>query len=130
MASINLIDDLAVVQGKTYAKLDLRFPGDRSLWLPRAQIRRRWYYKEEGADPLAEFSFLPLVYDVLSDKTLVSPRLSADVTAAIPPSKYQEGGDLTGAYVWDLELTDPDTDQVIGLDWGWVQVKPEATVNE
>lgn len=130
MASIDLIDDMAVVQGKTYAKLDLLFPGDYSLWLPRAQIRRKWHYKEVGFPPLAEFSFLPLVHDSGENKTLVSPRLSAEVTAAIPPTKYQEGGEIEKAFVWDLELTNPDTGQVVGLEWGWVQVKPEATVHD
>lgn len=131
MASVALIQDLAVVQGKTYEKLDLLFLGDYSLWTPRAQIRRKWHYKEEGDTPLAEFSFLPLVYDIGTGKTLVRPRISATDTAAIPPTKYQGEGDIgAGAYVWDLELTDPDTGRVIGLDWDWVQVKPEATVHD
>lgn len=128
--SVDLIKDLAIVQGKTFEKINLRFPGDVSLWIPRAQIRAKWYYKEVGQDPLIEFSFPALVYDADTDKTLVQPQLTALETAGLAPTKYQGEGkpDQNSAYVWDLELEEPGTDRVIGLDWGWVQVKPEATV--
>lgn len=127
--SVDLIKDLAIVQGKTFEKINLRFPGNVSLWIPRAQIRAKFYYKEPGQNPLIEFAFPPLVYDSDEDKTLVQPQLTALETAGLFPTKYQGEGkpDQNSAYVWDLELQDPGTGKVIGLDWAWVQVKPEAT---
>lgn len=128
MASVNLIDDLAIVQGKTYEKFDLLFFGDYSNWIPKAHIRRKLHYLDVYDDFIVEFEFPILTYNPTTHKTFLSPRLSAENTALIPPTVYQGTGKLTDCYVWDLELKDPNTNVVIGLDWGWVQVKPEVTV--
>lgn len=126
--SVDLIKDLAIVQGKTFEKINLRFPGDVSLWTPRAQIRAKWYFKEAGQSPLIEFSFPTLTYDPDADKTLVQPQLTAAQTAGLVPTKYQGEGkpDQNSAYVWDLDLEEPETGRIIGLQWGWVQVVPEV----
>lgn len=126
----NLIGEYALVQGKTFDKLDFLFPGDVSDYVPKAQVRKRWHYKEPNKDPIIEFAFLPLIYDEDTDKTLVRPRLSATQTAALPVTGYQgeNNPDESSAYVWDLELKDEGTGRVIGLDWAWVQIKPEVTV--
>lgn len=127
--SYNLIGEFAIVQGKTFEKLDFFFPGDVSLYVPKAQVRKRWHYKEVGKDPIIEFTFLPLLYNDETDKTLVRPRLTATQTAALPITVYQGEGnpEEATAYVWDLELTDEGTGRVVGLEWGWVQIKPEVT---
>ena len=127
--SVDLIIEMSIVQGKTFEKLNLWFPGDVSLWTPRAQLRAKWHYKEVGSPPLIEFSFPACLSDDEAHKTLDRSQFTAEQSEGLIPTKYQGEGkpDSNSAYVWDLELEDPGTGKVIGLDWGWVQVKPEAT---
>jgi len=130
MAQINLIGNLAVVQGKTF-QLTTLWEGDISTWTARAKIRDN--YKYEAGTELAAFAFLPLVYPVPNtnevDCTSITMVLPAAVTEDLFVTKYQgreEDLRIGRAFVWDLEIVSPD-DEVRGLEAGWVQVKPEVT---
>jgi hypothetical protein len=130
VSAINLIGDLAIIQGKTY-NLTIWWSGDVSLWNPRARIRDNFLSKE-GIE-LAQFNFLPLTYPVLDDEnnpyTLILISLTASQTSLLTPTKYQGNEDdlkVGKTLVWDLEL-ESLAGVVVGTTWGYVQVYPEVT---
>lgn len=120
------IGDLAIIQGATFL-LSLRKSGNYSLYTPRAQIRDN--YLSEGGALFAEFSFLPLTYDGVEDKTSISLTLTDEQTSALPITRYQGDGTLSvrTALVYDVELESPAGDMVKVLEASFVQVKPEVT---
>lgn len=130
MDKLDLIGDLAIKRGLSYERT-LLWPGDVSNGTPRAIAREN--YKHTGADPVFQFSFLPLEFPVLNQKgvecTQITLYLTEPETAAIAPTRYQgakEDLKVKSAYVWDLEIELPDS-RVIGLAAGFVQVLPEVT---
>lgn len=129
-SAINLIGNLAIIQGKTYS-LPIWWSNDVSTYTPRAKIRDTFLYK--GGIELASFSFLPLTFPILDEQnnpyTLITLQLTASQTSLLQPTKYQGNeDDLIPAktFVWDLELESLDG-TVIGTEWAYVQVKPEVT---
>lgn len=129
-SAINLIGDLAIIQGKTYT-LSIWWANDISTWTPRAKIRNTFLYK--GGIELASFSFLPLSYPQLDDLgnayTVITLQLTATQTSLLVPTMYQGNEDdlkLSKTYVWDLEL-ESTNGVVSGTTWGFVQVIPEVT---
>lgn len=129
-SAINLIGDLAIIQGKTYT-LPIWWANDISTWTPRAKIRDTFLYK--GGIELASFSFLPLSYPQLDEQnnayTVITLQLTATQTSLLVPTKYQGNEDdlqLSKTYVWDLEL-ESTSGVVSGTTWGFVQVIPEVT---
>lgn len=138
-AKIDLIDnsqfgedtiyDRAITQGKTFVR-DVLWAGDYSLWTPRATIRDN--YKESSGAILATFSFNAPVYPVDIETvsyTAFRMFLPATDTALLPMTIFQgkqSNLKIGKAYVWDFEIQS-SAGEVLGLDAGWVQVKPEVT---
>jgi hypothetical protein len=121
---IDLIGNLAIIQGETYQSLTLTFPGDLTGHTPRGQIRTA-LLQEEG-ELLAEFYFDTPIYDADTDTTNIYPYLTPGQTAALLKTKYQgtEGQAISkrNVYFYDIELelggqiakTFPGVVQVIG----------------
>jgi len=138
-AKIDLIDnsqfgedtiyDRAITQGKTFVR-DILWAGDYSLWTPRATIRDN--YKELSGAILATFAFNTPVYPVVVDAvnyTAFRIFLTALQTEGLLMTTFQgkpSNLKIGKAYVWDFEI-ESGTGEVLGLDSGWVQVKPEVT---
>ena len=121
------IKNFAIVQGATY-QVSFRYPSDVSLATPYGQIRTK--YAQDVNELLADFSFLPMVYDSLENKTLITAQLTADQTSQIPYTKYQ-GGDnpsIRNCHVYDMELHFVGGIKKKIVTVGLVQVKPEVTV--
>jgi hypothetical protein len=129
-SAINLIENLAIIQGKTYT-LTIWWSNDVSTYSPRAKIRDTFLSK--GGIELASFAFLPLTFPELDVEnnpyTVITLQLTASQTSLLEPTKYQGNEDdliVSKTFVWDLELESPDG-VVVGTTWGYVQVIPEVT---
>jgi hypothetical protein len=129
-SAINLIENLAIIQGKTYT-LPIWWSNDVSTYNPRAKIRNT--FLSRGGIELASFTFLPLTFPELDELnnpyTLITLQLTASQTSLLQPTKYQGDEDdliVSKTFVWDLELESPDG-VVVGTTWGYVQVIPEVT---
>lgn len=83
----------AIVQGEYMSpdRLTLIAEGDLSSGTPYGRIRNN--YAEENGTILGEFSFLPMTYDISTDKTTLPVFLPADVSALLPYTKFQGGDD-------------------------------------
>ena len=121
-----VIGDLAITQGATY-QISFNFTGDYSTYSPRSQIRSG--YLADNGELLASFSFLPLSYDAVNNKTQITLTLSDELSSSLPPTKYQGSGRLntSSAYVYDVELEAPTGEVVKVISASFVQVKPEVT---
>jgi hypothetical protein len=128
MARVNvpLIGDLAIIQGETYQALSLEFPGDKTDWTPRGQIRTKLL--GDAGTLLAAFSFATPAYDDESDATTIYPRLTPTQTAAILKTKWQGTGEYskTAVYYYDVELESDDGEVVKSVP-AIVQVVGEVT---
>lgn len=127
---LSSIGDLAIRQGASYT-LTLQYEGDFSNWFPKSQIRDN--YLEQGGLVLAEFNFLPLSYNLETNKTQITLSLKADITSNLPATQFQgketETPSINNTYIFDIELTDPNdnTNIIKVIDPSFVQVIPEVT---
>lgn len=121
------ITNNAIVQGATY-QITFVYEGDVTLAIPRGQIRTK--YAQDENILLATFSFLPMTYDIVANKTTITAELSAVQTASIPYTKYSGVGvpSIRNCHVYDLELAFPDGVVKKLAPVAFVQVVPEATV--
>ncbi|BAQ65550.1 hypothetical protein GM3709_2315 [Geminocystis sp. NIES-3709] len=119
---------MAIVQGATYDKLNLKLEGDYSEATFKAQIRNAPLELE--GELLASFSFQQINYDGDTNKTTVVPILTAEQTSAIPSTKY-DGDDSRAkpsqknCWVWDFEAVLPE--KVTKIPISFVQVTAEVT---
>jgi hypothetical protein len=122
-----VILNYAITQGKTY-QISLNYEGDVTAATPLGQIRSNYAQVPENT-LLATFSFLPMVYDSLIDKTTITAQLSAADTENIPYTIYQGTGKISTrtCYVFDMELHYPDGVVKELMPLGFVQIKPEVT---
>jgi hypothetical protein len=125
--SLDLIDDLAIVQGGSWAGLAFVVPGDRRTATPKGEIKTA--IKDEGGQLLAEFAFGAGAYDALTDTTSFIPTLTPAQTSALPITRYQGKGKVATArncFVYDLELREDDQPTIKTLA-SFVQVVGEVT---
>lgn len=125
--SLDLIDDLAIVQGGTWAGLVFVVPGDRRTASPKGQIRTD--FKDLGGILLAEFEFDAGTYDALADTTSFTPSLTPAQTSALPITAYQGKGKVASrrnCHSYDLELREDDQPTIKTLA-SFVQVVGEVT---
>lgn len=131
--SFNLIDTddfkAGITQGATY-QISFLYPEDITNCVVKGQIRTN--FAQNGGDLLAEFSFLPLVYDDFLNKTTVTAQLSAEQTESIPFTKFQGVGlvSIKNCYVYDMEIIYISGEVKKLVPYGFVQVKPEVTKYE
>ena len=123
---LDLIDDLAITQGKTY-QLSITYPGDFSTGVFRGTIRDD--QASYGGVSLADFTFLPPSYDGVEDETTVVATLSDTDTASIFPTRFETGDtpSINNCYVYDIELFDGSSVLPI-INLSYVQVNGEATI--
>lgn len=123
------LGDLSIKQGASF-NLTFLYSGDVSTWAIRGQIRDN--FAEQDGDIIANFTFLPRVYDSDSELTSIVAVLKANVTADMPSTKYQGSGTFNNrnCYVYDIEIVDPnDSNNVFKVvETSYVQVKPEVTI--
>lgn len=125
------LGDQAIRQGGSFS-ISFSYEGDYSSWSPKSQIRNN--YLVNNGLILAEFSFLPLAYNSITDKTTITLSLKADITSSLPITNYQGSENVTptvnNCLVYDVELIDPnDITNVIKLvDPSFIQVIPEVTL--
>lgn len=125
------LGDQAIRQGGSFT-ISLSYEGNYSDWIPKSQIRTN--YLANNGLVLAEFTFLPLVYTLATNKTAITLSLKADITSALPITNYQGSESITpsvnNCLVYDVELIDPnDSTNVIKLvDPSFIQVIPEVTL--
>ena len=140
----NLVDSecppnqYAIEQGSTFNTLTIYHPEDLSLWIPKGQIRKTYYYLAPEESPLANFAFLPLVFEPVEvngetqDRTIIRPYLTDEQTSALPIPKgfNEEGKNRVGQDVWvyDIQLIST-TGEVLSLIRGFVDVVPQVTLN-
>ena len=126
----NQPNDYSIDQGADYSKVAFNYPGNISSWTPKGSIRYTWLDQDSFSQPLAIFSFLPLIYDSITDKTLISPTLAASQTL-IPHTRNRQNA-LTpvnlgvSVYVYDIDITSP-SGVVMRLVSGYVEVNPMCT---
>ena len=123
--SINLVGDLAIIQGGTWSKLAFVVNGDQRAGTARGQIRDA--LREDGGQLIAEFTFAPALYDALEGSTTFFPTLSPQQTSAMPSTRYQGQGTLSDktAYLFDLEIS--TANGTLKTFPGFVQVIGEVT---
>lgn len=133
MPDINLIDgfilnnitlDLAAIQGKTY-QISFNYPSDLTNGELCGQIRNT-YLQDAGA-LLGSFNFLPMVYDVDTNKTTITAQIQAIVTANMPYTKYQGNGTPSSRNCWVYDIEHKEGTVVRLISRGLVQVKPEVS---
>lgn len=97
--------DLPIIQGETFL-LPLTYQGNVANYTPKGQIRNNYYYA--NGELLAEFEFLPLIWDEEENTTLITPKISSVVTATIPPTRFQGIGeaDPKNCHLYDIDLVD------------------------
>lgn len=124
----NISYDFSIKQGKTF-NLIFSYPSDLRNGLIRGQIRDT--YAQDGGTLLADFSF-NITYDEINLKSTVTAYLDANQTELIPYTKYQGQGqgipNTKNCHVYDIEYK--ENNNVILLLNGFVEVKPEVTVEE
>ena len=123
--------DLSIEQGADYSKVAFNYPGNISTWTAKGSIRRRWLDYEQGISPLATFSFPVIAYNSATEKTLITPFLSASQTASIPHTCNRLNKSIhvdigKNVYVYDIDLISP-TGNIIRLTSGYVEVLPAVT---
>jgi hypothetical protein len=82
--------DIIITQGASWEDAKFYRPEDLSLGTAKGQIRTD--YLSNGGKLIAEFEFYPLTYGSVLwpgsatsvDRTIIIPKLSAEITAAIP----------------------------------------------
>lgn len=133
--------DLAIVQGETY-QLSFIYPEDIRGALIFGQIRKKYAQDDNQSDPLVQIKFLPYRITEVENpdgaelppiiKTIVTLQLDEKVTESLPYTDYQgqEGQipDLTNCYIYDIELRFTTNIVKKLVTWGYVQVKPEVTI--
>ncbi len=93
--TLDLVGSLAPRQGVTYNRLQFNWPGDITTWTARGHIRRDYADVDTTID--SQFSFT-LTYNAGQNITVIQPVLTAAQTAL-----------LSGGYVYDIHLIDPNT---------------------
>ncbi len=123
-----IVLNYAIRQGKTY-QISFNYAEDVTTATPLGQIRTN--YAQDENILLASFSFLPMVYDLITNKTTITAQLSAQQTESIPYTKYQgtDSPNIRNCYVYDMELVFPDGTVKVLAPTAFVQVIPEVTVN-
>lgn len=137
----NYPKNFSIEQGTTFSWLTLVIDVNYSNWQPKGQIRNK--YASDGGIVKAEFSFDPLVVgDVelpdgtTTNGTILRPKLTATQTTALDwieskMSTRSSSSDkiIPGKNVWvyDIELTNIATSEVLRVVQGFVEISPEAT---
>lgn len=129
--SLNLTNEtycLAIIQGETYTKLTFLKKGDFTTATPYGTIRNN--YEDENGEELGVFSFFPLTYDVLADKTTIAPYLPKEVTRALPITRYQALEDdiptVKNSLVYEIGLTLVTGENIVLVQSSFVQVIPHT----
>ena len=117
----------AVIQGETYFKISaILYPGDISTGTPYGTIRDN--YEDNSGTELGLFSFYPLTYNGVEDKTTIAPYLTKEVTRALPITRFQATGDaptVRNSLPYEIGIT-LTTGENIVLIYGFIQVIPHT----
>ena len=125
----DLIGCYAIIQGETYVLGALLYPDeDISDGTPYGTIRDN--YEDSTGTELATFSFYPLTYDALTQKTTITPYLTKETTRALPFTKFQnEEGDtptLRNSLVYEIGITKSTGENIVLISSSFVQVIPHT----
>lgn len=116
----------AIQQGRD-TKITILYPGDQTTGIPNAEIRDRTI--EQGGTILATFSYDPLTYDGVTDKTTITLTLSATETELIPETPEIKSDRLQSADKydqWDAYLA-IGGENLRMVEQGFVQVLGRST---
>ena len=122
----------AMIQGDYFSpdRLTILYPGDVSDAIPYGFIRDE--YKDSGGDLLATFSYLPLTYDNVENKTTIPFYIPSAETVLIPFTKYQgeEGSEPNKRNCWVYEvgitLSNGNGEKIVLIANSFVQVIPQV----